>query len=231
MNDIAQVHEPAEETHIPRSSSEQRLVLHNVSWQEYVAIGNILLDRPNLRMTYDSGSLEFMTLSLQHERYKKWFGRFIDVLAEELERPVDTRGQMTFQREDLEKGIEADDCFWIAHEPELRGKATWDPSVDPPPDLGVEIEMSRSALSRMAIYAALRVAEVWRFKDQTLGIYLLQPDGTYQRAEKSLSFPEIPVTELPRFLRLAESADHLTVIRQLRAWVRTFRPQGTDSNG
>jgi Uma2 family endonuclease len=222
---IAPVGQSEEQTLTNGLLPEQRLLLVNISWEDYVAIGNILLDRPTLRMTYDEGRLEFMTTSPQHELYKKWLGRMVDALGEELERPVETRGQMTFQRQDLQKALEADDCFWIAHEPEMRGKLTWDPAVDPPPDLALEIEISRSALRRMTIFASLRVPEVWRFNGEALSIHLLRPDGTYQVAEKSLSFPEIPVTELPRFLRLAETKDYLTVIREFRAWVRSFKPQ------
>jgi hypothetical protein len=30
---------------------------------------------------------------------------------------------MTFQREDLERGFEPDECFWIANEAHMRGRA------------------------------------------------------------------------------------------------------------
>ena len=65
----------------------------------------------------------------------------------------------------------------VEDEPEVRGKMTRDPNVDPPPDLALEIEISRSALKRMRIYAGLRVPEVWRFNGEILQIHVLQPDG------------------------------------------------------
>ena len=90
------------------------------------------------------------------------------MLAEECDRNLVSAGNMTFQREDLDRGLEPDDCYWIAHEPQMHNKLTWDPAIDPPPDLVLEIEISRSAQDRMGIYAALRVPEVWRFDGETL---------------------------------------------------------------
>ena len=220
MNILTHPEKPAEVTPAWRAGPEQRLLLHDVSWESYIKIGDSLPDRPALRMTYDRGSLEFMTTSSRHEIYKKWLGRIVETLAEECQLTIATAGQMTFQRADLERGLEPDDCYWIAHEPQMRGRMEWIPHGDPPPDLVIEIEISRSALNRMAIYAALGVPEVWRFDATTLRVELLQPDQTYQRAPNSLSFPKIPVAELVPFLEPSETIDYLSIVRSVRAWVR-----------
>ena len=156
----------------PETSSSQRLLLHDVRWEAYVAIGSALQDRP-VRMTFDRGRLEFMTTSPEHEIYKKRLTRCIEALAEEYNRPFVTAGNMTFQREDLDRALEPDDCFWIAQESRMRGKLEWCSTSDPPPDLVVEIEVSRSGVDRMAIYAALGVPEVWRFDGTRLHVCLL----------------------------------------------------------
>ncbi len=161
-----------------------------------------------------------MVTSSQHEIYKRLLSRLIETLTEECNQPIVTAGNMTFQREDLERGLEADDCFWIAAEPRMRGKLTWNPAMDPPPDLALEIEISRSALTRMSIYAALGVPEVWRFDGSALRVELLQPDGTYAAAERSLAFPAIPVSELAPFLQPSAELDSLSVLRSFRVWVR-----------
>jgi len=206
--------------HRQPSETEQRFLLSDIGWSSYTAIGNALLDRPALRLTYDRGSLEFMTTSARREIYKKWLSRFIDILSEEFNQPTTSAGNMTFQKEELDRGLEADDCFWIVHEPQMRGKLTWDPAHDPSPDLALEIEVSRSALNRLGIYAALKVPEVWCFDGAEVRVLSLQPDGTYLAVPESRYFPGIPLGELVRFLTLAETADALTVVRQFRAWVR-----------
>jgi len=210
---------------IDSPSAEQHLLLHNVSWESYVAIGNALPDWPALSMTYDCGSLEFMTHSSEHEIYKTWIAKLIDTIAEELGLPAVTAGQMTFQREDLRKGIEGDACYWIAHEPQVRGKLHLDPTADPPPDLMLEIEVSRSALSRMGIYAALHIPEVWCFDGGSLRVYHLQPDGKYQLGDRSLAFPTVPLEGLAPYFLPSETIDYLSMKRAFRAWLRSLAPQ------
>ena len=161
-----------------------------------------------------------MTTSPRHERYKRWLGRFIETIAEELAKPIMPGGSMTFQHEELDRGFEPDDCFWIANEAAVHDKLTWEPENDPPPDLMLEIEISRSALNRMAIFAAFRVPEVWCYDGESLRIEILQADGTYHRSEKSLAFPSIPVQELVRFFPPVEKIDYLSAVVAVRAWVR-----------
>ncbi len=118
-----------------------------------------------------------MTLSPEHEIYKKRLGRLVEALAEECNLPIATAGEMTFQREELERGLEPDDCFWTVHERHMRALLEWNPKRDPPPDLVIEIEISRSALNRMGIYSALRVPEVWRCDGATLRRTCCNPTG------------------------------------------------------
>jgi Uma2 family endonuclease len=174
----------------------------------------------SLRITYDRGDLELMVISRPHEHYRLLLARFVEVAAEEMGMEVDPGGNMTFQREDLERGLESDDCFWIAHEPAMRGKMTWDPLHDPPPDLVLEIEISRSALKKMEVYSALRVPEIWCFDGLVLAVYVLRADGTYEQVERSPTFSSLPLEEIARFVRQAETAGFLSVVREFRAWVR-----------
>lgn len=206
----------------PMAKGEQRFTLFDLTWENYLNIGNQLVDRPGLRLTYDRGTLELMTTSPKHERYKRWLGRFVETIAEELNKPIAPGGSMTFQREDLERGFEPDNCYWIANELDVREKLTWEAAKDPPPDLMIEIEISRSALNRMAIIAAFRIPEIWCYDGDEIRIYLLQPNGTYQRSERSLAFPSIPVQELAQFFPSVEKTDYLSAVAAVRTWVRSL---------
>jgi Uma2 family endonuclease len=205
---------------------EQRLLLLNVSWEAYVTIADALPDRPYLRTTYDRGSLEFMTTSPRHEIYKKWLGRLIETLAEEYGTPWVSAGQMTFRRPELERGMEPDDCYWIAHEPQMRGRLDYDCRNDPPPDLLLEIEISRSALDRMGIFAALGIPEVWRFDAEALHIHRLQADRTYVETPESVVFPGVAAAGMRPFLHPDPARDVLTFLRAFRAWARRQRTAG-----
>jgi Uma2 family endonuclease len=203
----------------PAPEEEQRFVVHGVSWASYLAIGQLFADRPALRLTYDRGTLAFMTTSPRHECYKHWLGRFLETVAEELKKPIAPGGSMTFQREDLERGFEPDNCYWVENELAVRGKLTWEPTADPPPDVMIEIEVSRSAQGRMRIFAAFRIPEIWCYDGEQLQIHLLQPDGTYQQSERSVAFPSVPVEELVGFFP-SETTDYLSAVAAVRAWVR-----------
>jgi Uma2 family endonuclease len=102
----------------------------------------------------------------------------------------------------------------------MRAQLDYDPQRDPPPDLTIEIEVTRSALNRMALFAAYGVPEVWRYDGTTIHVHLLQTDRSYATAERSPTFPAIPVAEVARFLVPDPNQDYLSVVRAFRTWVR-----------
>ncbi len=198
---------------------KDHLLLSRVSWETYDALLDECADR-RLRHTFDRGSLEFMTRSAEHEVYKSLLGHFVVTLAEELNLPLFMGGELTLRRPDMDRGLESDQCFWIANEPRVHGKLTIDLLQDPPPDLFVEIEVSRTILDRIAVAAALGVREVWRFDGTAVQVGVLQPDGQYSWGVTSPSFPSIRITEIARFLQLAGTTGHVDIVRAFRAWVR-----------
>jgi len=92
--------------------------------------------------------------------------------------------------------------------------------VDPPPDLAIEVDLTRSSLNRMNIYRALGVPEVWRLDEPALAFYALGPKGTYEERSPSPTFPQVAPPELLRFLRLRDTEEENEILRQFRAWIR-----------
>jgi Uma2 family endonuclease len=170
-----------------------------------------------------------MTLSHEHEAQDRLLGRLVVVLTEELGLPLKCGGSTTFRRRKKQRGLEPDECYWIAHEAVVRNKDVIDLRTDPPPDLAIEIEITRSALNRMAIYAAIGVPEVWRFDGRTLTFHVLDADGQYRESTHSLAFPKFTPADLLAFLNLRGQMDENAIIRQFRAWVqqRFSSGQGT----
>src|SRR5262249_8631072 len=80
--------------------------------------------------------------------------------------------------------------------------------------------ISRSALDRLAIYAALGVAEVWRFDGDVLKVHCLGPGQKYAESDHSPTFPHLPMGELMEFLRASDAQDEMTLELSFRAWVR-----------
>jgi Uma2 family endonuclease len=210
---------------IPR---EQRFVLRGVDWQTYQDMLAALGDRP-VRLTYDRGNLEFMTLSHGHERYSSLLGRMVETLTEELDLPLQSGGSSTFGREDLDRGLEPDRCYYLENAPQVRDKDEIDLTVDPPPDLAIEIDISRSSLNRLGIYAALRVLEVWRFDGTNLWVYLLQADGQYLESDRSRHFPFLPLAEVVAFVQRRTQMSETSLIRSFRECVREQIARGWSS--
>src|SRR6266542_3916512 len=109
-----------------------------------------------------------MTLFCEHESLGHFLGRLAVTLTEELNLPLKEGGSTTLRRKRKQKGIESDNCYWIAHEAQVRGKKVIRLRFDPPPDLALEVDVSRSSMNRMGIYASLKVPEVWRHNEHGL---------------------------------------------------------------
>ncbi len=203
-----------------RVPAGRRLVLPNVDWQTYTRLLRAFDERPALRLTYDRGTLEIMTVTFGHESWGFLLGRFVVALTEELGLPVAGGGSTTFRRKKKKRGLEPDECYWIAHEAQVRGKMRLDLRVDPPPDLAIEIEVTRSALNRMGIYAALGIVEVWRFDGQAVTFHVLNAKGRYEVKTHSATFPKVAAADVLPFLLLHGQTEMNGLLRQFRAWVR-----------
>jgi len=161
-----------------------------------------------------------MSPSREHERLKTLIGRMIETMTLEWKIPISSGGATTMKSELKQRGLEPDECYYVANELRMRGKDDFDINVDPPPDLVVEVEITRSSLDRMDLYAAFGVPEVWRYDGTTLHVAELQADGTYAAREQSLAFPFLPLAEISRFLHRRNHVDETSLIDSFREWVR-----------
>jgi Uma2 family endonuclease len=206
-------------TELPPVAGEDRFLLTDVTWDFYKRFCDEVGERP-IHLTYSDGSLEIMITKAPHEFYKKLLAKLVENILLELNIPVRSGGSMTFQRDDLEKGFEPDECWWIANELSVRAKSDFDFLTDPPPDLAIEIEISRSLVSRVSIFAALGVPEIWRHDGKRLRFCRLQVDGSYADSETSASFPFLKPEHLAPYLSLSDNVDETTRIRRFVTWLR-----------
>jgi Uma2 family endonuclease len=203
-----------------RTQPAQRFVLHNVSWEEY---GKFLeaIGENHVRVTYDRGRLELMSPQPIHERYKHFFSLFFTVLSLETGIKVFGLGSTTFRRPDVGRGLEPDECYYLQSAARVPDLTKCDLTVDPPPDLAIEVDITSSMLNRMEIYASLGIPEVWRCDGQVLEAYCLGGDGRYLRTPSSLAFPFLPLDDLLEAIQhgLAK-ADDGEWFRMIQEWLR-----------
>jgi len=192
---------------------------HDVSWQEFEAFLAELGEQRIPRLAYDRGTLEIMVPLPEHEGYKEVFGDLIKDLADELDLDYESFGSTTWKRQDRLAGVEPDNCFYFQNELLVRGKLDINLEQDPPPDLVLEIDLTNHSLDKLPIYARLGVPEIWRYDRQALYIYQLQGDQ-YVKADTSLTFPTVPVKQIPQFIEQHLNQGRRELRKAFRVWVK-----------
>lgn len=196
----------------------QTVVLENFSWEEFEDILEDLGESRSSRIAYDRGQLEIMTPLPEHEVNKVYISNFVEILLEELDIEFCPLGSTTFKNQAMFKAIEPDSCFYIRNEIAVRGKNRLDLTVDPPPDLALEIDITKR--SHPEIYRALGVAELWRYERGKIQILRLV-DGEYIKSNKSANFPDFPLIEvIPQYLSQCRTEGRNKGIKAFRSWVR-----------
>ncbi|MGH2415477.1 MAG: Uma2 family endonuclease [Microcystaceae cyanobacterium] len=171
------------QVHVPPG---QQLLLKDINWQQFEAILSELGENRSSRLSYSQGTLEIMTPLLEHEKNKSILGSIVIFLLEELQMDYEPSASTTFKNENMKAGVEPDESFYIASRLSIMGKEKIDLTIDPPPDLAIEIDItSRTSLDN---YEVLRVPELWRFKKEgMLEIYILR-EGKYVESSISPTF-------------------------------------------
>jgi Uma2 family endonuclease len=206
-----------------KSPAEGRVLLRNVSWETYE---RLLAERGESRAPrffYDRGVLEVVSPSKEHETVSRIVALLVELLAAEAALDVESAGSTTFRREDLDRGFEPDECFYFSENAErMRRKDGIDPSVDPPPDLILEVDLTSQSLNKLPIYAALGVPEVWRHVGGRAEILLLQHDG-YAAATRSAAFPALTDDVLARLVEEGLTLRRPEWMGKVREWARGHR--------
>ena len=198
--------------------AEAAVILEGVSWQTFKALMSDIGDNRICRIAYDRGLLEIRMALQEHEVPKGLLESFIEAIADELEIEGIKLGALTLEREDLARAIEPDSCFYIQNESLVRGKTINLPN-DPPPDLALESDYTRSSLNKFNIYASLGVPELWRYRKQTLQVYQLV-EGKYEQTTESLAFPFLPIAEIPGFIEQSKTVGQRASVRLFRKRIR-----------
>jgi Uma2 family endonuclease len=199
--------------------SPDRVVLPHISWQTYQSLVRDFEQEPALRLTYDRGVLEIRMPLDPHETYKKLLGRLIEAATEELNIEIRSLGSRTCDHEELARGLEPDQCYYIQNEALVRGVDQIDLNQFPPPDLALEIDITSSSINRLSIYAALGVPEIWRYDGHSLTILKLQ-NNEYLSQDRSTALPLLKSEDVVRFLGLRNSMGETSLVKKFRQWVK-----------
>jgi Uma2 family endonuclease len=200
----------------------QRVILYGISWETYERLLDDIGDSHAAHFAYDQGALEIMVPSEIHEKPNRTLALLVEVLAEELNIDLQRFGSTTFKRDDLHKGFEPDSSFYIQNEARVRGKEKLDLTVDPAPDLIIEVDVTSPSLNKFPIYAKLGIPELWRDKNNRIQIFSLR-NGEYVEVENSIAFPLLTSGIATQFLAESVTLPSTAWLRRVRQWVRETR--------
>jgi Uma2 family endonuclease len=179
------------EASLPRDV-DQRVVLHDVSWQDFELLLAMRGDRAGVRVTYLEGELELMSPSQSHESIKTTIARILEAYV--LERGIDIGGygSWTLKNVAKERALEPDECYIVGSAPKTQ------------PDLAIEVIWTSGGLDKLEVYRGLGVQEVWVWRANQIQVYELRSEQ-YQRIEQSTLFPDFDLDTVARCISEAES--------------------------
>jgi Uma2 family endonuclease len=203
-------------------TAEQRVILRDVRWSTYVALADESEDRRN-RMAFYKGTLEIMSPSQLHENFGRLIGRLVEAYTEESGIDIHSVASTTFRRPDVQGGFEADESYYVGDVAFLLGKDEIDLASDRPPDLVIEVDISRTSMSKFGIFGDLGVPEVWIFDGERLRMYVHREGHQYKEVAQSSLLSPLAAEQLDRFLAMRGSSSETQIVRSFRRWVRELR--------
>jgi Uma2 family endonuclease len=206
--------------HLPEGGT---LTLHEVSPEDYAQLLADLGDSNRVRVSYYQGRLEVMSPSPIHEIFKELISDIGRITADLTGVDLEKLGSTTFTPGTFGAGAEPDTCFYVQNAARIIGKRKIDLSVDPPPDVAVEIDISSDSRDKLAIYQSLRVPEVWIYNGERLRIRHLTDQG-YTEAPNSLAFPLLTADALTEALEKCKTEGQGAALRSFRQWLQGKLP-------
>ncbi len=206
---------------------DRRVVFRGVDWSFYDQLVESIPEWRKIHVDYDGKDLEIVRYGILHHYALNLLGIIVSTSAEVSETPFMGLGGPTLKRREVSVGLEAGASYHFDHEKRAITCAALkrhsnDIADYPNPDLAIEVDMTPPQVDRAGIYAALRVAEVWRFDGERVAIERLTAEGAYQSVDAS-GFLPIRAETVRRWLVDEKSDDDTAYSRRFRAEIQRNR--------
>ena len=205
---------------ISKLPADSTLLLRGVSWDDYEELLDTLGESRGLRIWYDTGRLQIMTLSPEHENYKGLISDMVRAASLRLRIKLLSFGSATMKKVVIHKGVEPDTCFYVQSASLIGNRVDIDFAKDPPPDVVVEVDLHHDSFSKFPIYEAFGVAEIWRYDGQSLQIYHLEAGG-YVMEPASQALPMFTADILSEFLARSKREGQYETLLAFEEWLNT----------
>ena len=201
---------------------EMRRILHGVTWEDYLKLLDATPDL-SLPHTYDEGTLEMMSPRKDHDWMAKLIARMVEAFALAVDLPIQSIGSTTLRASKGGRGLQPDEAYYLANEPRVRCKETYEPEKDPPPDLAIEVDVTSTSVPRMPVFAKIGVPEIWRIERGRVRFYRLKSKRKYEPIERSIAFPFLKPADLMRFVKRRRDIGENEIVREFVEWAKKAR--------
>jgi Uma2 family endonuclease len=202
---------------------EEPVLLEDVSWELYEEfLEELDRNKRHFRVTYDDGRMEITTLTNWHEQNKTLLGRLVETYSLVMNVEATGVGSVTLKKP-KRKGLEPDECYYVQTPPPDVTVMRLELKKYPPPDLGIEVDITRGSIARQPVYAFIGVPEVWRFDGDRVIFLHRKRDGKYRTATHSQAFPEIAAGDINRFIAMSSHMSQSAIVRAFRDWLAERR--------
>ncbi len=205
---------------VERMPEDTVVTFHDVSWEEYEDLLERVGEASGLRISFNEGIMQVMTLSTEHESYGEFISHLISHLSFKLRINIAFFGSATIRKKRGKKGKEPDCCFYVQTAAQIGNRMKLDFEKDPPPDVAIEIDVHHESRDKFAIYAGLSVPEVWLYNGKQLTIHLLR-GSRYVKATTSQALPMLTSAILTEFLTRRRQEGEYQALLAFDEWLET----------
>lgn len=210
-------------TILTKPIAENVILLNNVSWVTFNLLLEELGHQRNQRLSYYLGNLEIMSPLGEHENNNRFIDDLIRAIADEFNLNLKKFGSLTLKSNEAKQAVEPDSCYYINNEPLVRNKQHIDLTIDPPPDLVLEIDITSGSLNKLPIYATLKVPEIWRYNGKKLTVFSLNnKTNNYEELTKSKIFSWLDLDLIPQLINQSLDIGETATLKQFRQYVKTI---------
>jgi Uma2 family endonuclease len=178
------------------------IILRHKTWEDYEDLLAIRQDKNLSKLYFNAKTQEIRLISPLASH-----GKRVDTLRDLVKALLNFEGKdwECFDPIPLKQlqraGVEPDTCFYIENRQVILGKERINLTVDPPPDLAIEVDFT--SVTNLGSYSPLAIPELWIYSPGDLKIYIFENDD-YQEKSQSNLFKNWDIKTLfPNYVEMA----------------------------
>jgi len=197
-----------------------------IDWETYKDISVELDGLKSFHLAYSGRILTIMPISDVHEFLSYLLGQFMGLVSLATRTNIIPTGSATLRSKTRLIGVEPDLSFFVANAGSHRLKGYVPDEIDLPPDIVIEIDISRTSHDKCDIYSRLGVSEFWQYDGKLLKMFKLNNRSSYELTERSEELPILTGEILTQFLNRGKAEEgQFKLLTDFQNWLQNSNEQ------